>query len=138
MPLEILGPMVVVGIALVVLLVHFSGLSRQNKLASGQLAEDIYLANFPNARPESTFLSKDGGSALVKVSARRLGLVVAFGDRFVTRSVSIADLSLTPDRSKQSISLNLDDFTLPSADFQFESEADMNAVLDWLTPEQEN
>ncbi len=83
MPLEVLGPLVVVGIGAIVLLVHLLGWSKARALdEAGAVA--ALAADFPDAAAARVVLGDDGASALVETSAG-LGLVRAVGVGTLTR-----------------------------------------------------
>ncbi len=83
MPLEVLGPLVVVGIGAIVLLVHLLGWSKARKLdAAGAVA--ALASDFPDAEAGRVVLGDDGASALVETGAG-LGVVRAVGVGTLTR-----------------------------------------------------
>lgn len=94
MPLEILGPLVIVGIALIVLVVRFSGISKRLKISSNAHAQELLNAEYSEYQfSDPLFLSVDGAAAIGILqfvedkSQPTIGLVLAMGDRFVVRAL---------------------------------------------------
>ncbi|PWE16386.1 hypothetical protein DDZ18_13260 [Marinicauda salina] len=85
--------------------------------AAGQLAADII-----GFEPGERVCGAQGRAALVmERSGDRLGLVLARGDRFVTRAIRAGELRETVRRGA-TLELRFSDFTLPSAEITFPDE----------------
>lgn len=112
MSLTTLVIMVVVGLALVIGAVRFSGLSHPARLAGQDDAARAFALDFPEELPHEIVLAGDGVQAWLVLAADRVGLVVCFGSRTLTRI-------LTPEsvigvrRSGSTLDIHVADFTLP-------------------------
>lgn len=84
MPLEILGPLVVIGIAGVAVLLHVLGYSRRVDLSDAALARAAWLREFPETQVLNIAPADNGRAALV-ISTIGPGVVWAFGADTVAR-----------------------------------------------------
>lgn len=108
MPLYILGPMVVVGIAGVALLIHLLGLSKPRLLRSDQEAHDAWLREFPETKIQSASVSRAQTSALIR-SDIGLGVVWSIGADTTARLLTQA--TFTADET--SLNIHLPDYGAP-------------------------
>lgn len=108
MPLNILLPLVIFGIALLALLIHVMGFSRRFDLRDAAMARKRWLREFPDDRVDSVEIAPDHHAALVETD-QGLGLVWSFGGDTVARRISGADL--TPCRA--GLRLDLHEFAAP-------------------------
>ncbi len=113
MPLEILVPMIVAGLALVGLLLRLLGLSKTVRLNGPGQAEAALLADHPDVAVEQAVLDRQGRAALFRLAGGGLALVVAFGDRLVTRVLREGDIAAVEEMQEASLLVRLRDFTLP-------------------------
>lgn len=108
MPLEILAPMVVIGIAGIALMLHLSGLSRTQPLTADRVTRD-WLAQMPALPPLSVAFSDDSRTALIE-TAQGPGLLWVFGaDTAARLFTDPPTLAETPDR----LIVTTGDFTAP-------------------------
>lgn len=87
MPLHILGPMVVIGIAAIALILHLMGRTSPRRLADETEARAAWEREYPENAALSVFLSTDQRAALIRAT-RGVGLVWCFGDDTVARIVT--------------------------------------------------
>ncbi|HSO48521.1 MAG TPA: hypothetical protein VLQ68_11385 [Rhizobiaceae bacterium] len=132
MPLEFLAIMVAIGLALVIGAVHFSGLSRPARLADADQARARFLLDYPDEAIGEIVLGRDGNAAFISLSAGRIGLVHAMGDRFVTRILERRVVRAVEPDGSGALVLKLDDFTLPKERAVFTNSADAAKVSHWL------
>ncbi len=133
MPLEFLAIMVAFGLALVIGAVHFSGLSRPARLANAGQARARFLLDYPDETIGDIVLGKDGKAAFISLTGRRIGLVHAIGDRFVTRILERRVVRAIEHEGGEALVLKLDDFTLPKERAVFSNAADAAKVSHWLS-----
>lgn len=114
MPLELLGPLVVAGIALIVLLVRGLGLSRPLRFEDPEAARAAYLHDEPDdsaaALRAEVLLADDGMAALIALPDA-LGVAAAFGGGAVTRRIPQG--AVRARESRDGIALLSDDFGAP-------------------------
>jgi hypothetical protein len=108
MPLEILLPMVVLGIAGITLLLHVLGLSCPALLADGQAARAAWLDEFPEDKPQRVVLSHDHRAALIE-TAKGKGVVWPVGADTTARYLQGAQIT----RTARGVRLDLPDYTAP-------------------------
>ena len=121
MPLEVLLPMVVVGIAGITLILHVLGLSRPARLADEAEARAAWLDEFAEDKPMTVTLSRDGRAALVKTSRGR-GVVWPMGADTTARYLDGARVLHT----QRGLRIDLPDYTAPRIHLTLDaSEADM-------------
>lgn len=136
MSLPVLVAIVAVGIALVVVAVHFTGGTRRAVLNLESDARRRFADDFPDEQVVAVRLTAARGSAFLKLRDRRTGIVQAVGGRFLTRIVTPAEVVNISRPDPATISLRLRDFTWPGGDFRFSTEAEALAVMDMLTSDQ--
>lgn len=113
MPLEILIPMIVAGLALVGLLLRVLGLSKAVRLSGLGQAEAALLADHPDVAVEQAIVDGRGRAALLRLTGGGLALAVVFGDRLVTRVLREGDIAAVEGPDETTVLLRLNDFTLP-------------------------
>ena len=129
MSLPLLVVIVVFGIALTVLAVHFTGGSKTATLASADQALDRFAEDFPDDLATAVRLTADGRTAFLDLARGRIGIVHGIGDCFLTRIVTPGDVvALTAD-DPATILLRLDDFTWKGGRFTFATAGDARAVV---------
>ena len=115
MPLEVLGILVVVGLALVISTVHFSGKTDVGNTITHEGAKRIIGRDFPDYNPGTVFVSEDASSAVVfSDTSKGVGLVCRVGSKSITRRLDM-DLLKKLENTGREITLVLNDFTLPVA-----------------------
>lgn len=132
MGLELLVAMVVVGVSGVVLIVHLTGGSRRARLDDAAAARARFAVDFPDPGIMAVHLTKDGDAAFLALDDRRVGIVAAIGDRFLTRMVGTSDLADEPRVAGAVLTLHLRDFTWKGGSFTFAGEAEARAVQQLL------
>jgi len=108
MPLSILLPMVLLGIAGLAGLMHLLGLSRRTRLADAAAARAAWLREFPGDASVTVTLCRDGSAALI-ATARGHGLVWGVGADTTARHLSGARLLPT----RRGLRIDLPDYTAP-------------------------
>ncbi|MFK7940121.1 MAG: hypothetical protein AB8B82_12120 [Roseovarius sp.] len=120
MPLEILLPMVILGIAGITVLLHLLGLSRPALLADQAAAQAAWLDEFPQERPLRVTLSHDHRVALIE-TAHGTGVVWPMGADTTARYLEDAHIV----RTANGLRLDLPDYTAPHIHLTLDaSEAD--------------
>jgi len=127
MSLPVLVVLVVIGIALSVAAVHFTGGTTTATLTDADQALDRFAVDFPDEKPGVVRLTADGHAAFLELGAGRYGIVQSIGDCFLTRIVTPADV-LALGRQGNAVSIRLDDFTWKGGIFSFADEADARTV----------
>lgn len=129
MPLEILGPLVVLGIAGIALLLHWLGLTAPRHFRTEDDVRRAWAREFPNTPPQDILMSSDAKAALILLG-NRAGLTWCFGDDTVSRLLRGHETTITPS----GLRIALADFgapqvnvTLTSADLAKWQEA-MNSL----------
>ena len=87
MPLHILGPLVVIGIAGIAVILHLLGRTSPRRFADEAEARTSWEREYPQNPALSVHLSSDNRAALIRAT-RGLGLVWCFGDDTVARVVT--------------------------------------------------
>ena len=133
MSLPVLVAIVVLGIALAVAAVHFSGGGKRAVIASDDEALRRFLLDFPAENAHSVSLTLDGNAAFISLYGSGVGVVGVIGDKFVTRIVSPADVkSLALDNN--TVSIRFRDFTWSGGSFSFASAAAAGELAEALDP----
>ncbi|WP_246675377.1 hypothetical protein [Mesorhizobium sp. B2-3-4] len=129
---------VVLGIALSVAAVHFTGGSRKARLADAQQARERFAQDYPDEDATAVRLTSDGQAAFLELGRGRLGIVQAIGDCFLTRVVTSGDVAALTLETATAITLRIGDFTWKGGRFTFTDAADTRAVLDALQARPQN
>lgn len=108
MPLSILLPLVVLGIAGIAVLLHLLGLSRRAVLADEATARAAWLREFPSDAPARVMLCHDRSAALIETGKGR-GVVWPVGADTTARYLTDARASPT----KTGLRIDLPDYTAP-------------------------
>jgi len=117
MPLEILGPLVVVGIALVVVIVHYSGISRTSGLDHEKQVLRVFNADYPGHNVVECVISTDRSSAFLLSGGKEIGLVESMGDKFITRLLEVGDIKRVERIGERGVNIRFADFTLSEVKF---------------------
>jgi hypothetical protein len=128
MSLPVLVALVVVGIALSVLAVHFTGGSRIATLAGADQALSRFADDFPDEKVATVCLTADARTAFLDLGQGRCGIVHSVGDCFLTRTVTPHDVLALDVDEAGAIGLKLADFTWKGGRFAFADKADAKAV----------
>lgn len=108
MPLSILIPMVVLGIAGIALLLHLLGLTAPARFDDDDSAARAWLREFPEDPPTRIVLSHDHRAALIETAKGR-GVVWPMGADTTARYLDGAQISQT----NKGLRIDLPDYTAP-------------------------
>ncbi len=134
MSLPLLVAIVVIGISLTVAAVHFTGGSKTAHLGGADEAQRIFALDFPDEKPSTIVITRDGQSAFLSLSGGRTGVVQSFGDGFFTRIATPRDVAALDLRAPATVSLRFRDFTWTGGHFSFADAAAASAVAQALDP----
>lgn len=109
MPLHILLPLVVLGIAGITLMLHLLGYSRQIVIRDADHAMQLWQHHWPDDQVHSALVAQDGHAALIETE-NGTGLVWAFGADAGARLLAGA----TPSPCGAGLRVRLHDFTAPA------------------------
>lgn len=108
MPLSILLPMVILGIAGIAVLLHVLGLSRRATLSDAAAARAAWLREFPEDAPTKVILCHDHSAALIETAQGR-GVIWPMGADTTARYLRGARVR----QRKTGLTLDLPDYTAP-------------------------
>ena len=108
MPLEILGPMVVLGIGGIAVFLHLAGLSKPFQL-TGEHTRTAWLREVPDDVPKQILIAPNRENALLKLASGELGLIHVMGADTTARYLTGATWS----NSDTTLTLHLPDFGAP-------------------------
>lgn len=131
MSLPVLVAIVVVGITLCVVAVHFTGGSRQAALEAAEDAARRFGEDFPDEVIRTVRLTSDKRTAFLELDGNRTGIVQTIGDRFLTRVVTPQDMS-AETVEPGILSIRFNDFTWPGGRFAFADADAAGAVIHLL------
>lgn len=134
MPLEILGPLVLAGIALTVMLVRLLVNAPQKRFWMPEEVRSAFLLDYPGERPGPVILSQSGREALLAIegNAPRAGFVGSFGSKWVSRLLEPGDIVAMEATGSGSLRLKLADFTLPGVTIEFGDSGRRDAAMAML------
>lgn len=134
MPLEIFAIIVPLGIAFIVLVVKFTGLSKTASLADDREAIAVFESDYAGEKHGSqALLTSDHSTAFIPMeSAAQLGLVEAMGDRFITRLLYRNDVGKCERASNTELNIKFNDFTHPSGKYVFGNSDDAERAENWF------
>lgn len=122
MPLQILLPMVVAGIAGIALLTHLLGLSRARILSNAEIARAAWDREFPDDPAVFAAVSSGGRAALIE-SSGGTGIVWVMGADTVARSLAGAAVVVAED----GLTIRFPDFAAPHVHVQLDESCDAEA-----------
>ncbi|TPL75093.1 hypothetical protein FJ954_09025 [Mesorhizobium sp. B2-3-15] len=134
MSLPVLVVIVVLGIALSVAAVHFTGGSNMVTLTGADQATGRFAEDFPDEIVTAVRLTADSRSAFLDLGHGRTGIVHGIGDCFLTRVVTPRDVVVSKTDETDTIQLRLTDFTWKGGRFRFANAADVQALRNALGP----
>ena len=112
MPLEILGPVIVIALFMVIMLVHLTNKNKPVSLLDEAAARDFFAVQHPSFDVEEVIVSDDGMSAfLCSKVGQDIGLVHKMGQSRLSRLLNAENL-VRFQLSDSEIMLRLSDFTL--------------------------
>ena len=134
MSLPVLVVLVVVGISAIVLAVHLTGGTRNAVLADEAAARARFALDHPREHPTAVRLTKAREAAFLELDRGRIGIVQSFGDRFLTRIVTAADVERADRPAPDQIVLAFRDFTWRGGRFDLASADDAGRIAEGLMP----
>lgn len=132
MPLEILVPLIAIGLVVIIATVHLLGGSARLPVLTADGARQQFQSEVPDFEPKRTVWdSADRGLLLIQERGQPAGLVWAHGSKYVTRvldgnslrSLTLADPELT---------ISLRELTLRNVTFLIDEECDFVAAQEAL------
>lgn len=133
MPLEILVPLVVGGIALSIMLVRLLVNTPERLLETEQMVQEVFQADFPLERVDEVLISNDKRLALLKLAEDgRVGFVEVMGSKHVTRIWSASDIKNVETTGKKEFKIELSDFTLPRLTLKFSTAREAEKAQHWI------
>ena len=134
MPLELFAVLVPAGIAIIVLIVRFWGLSHDAILKDASHARKLFLIDFADQNPRGKgIISSDRRAAFLKLDMNKsIGLVEVIGDRFLTRVLYGEDIQSIKGEKFPNLKINYNDFTHPSGNYKFAADDDLKTVTQWI------
>ncbi|WP_095199912.1 hypothetical protein [Mesorhizobium carmichaelinearum] len=129
MSLPVLVAIVVLGIALSVAAVHFTGGSKTATLPSPDQALRRFAEDYPDEMVATVCLTVDAKTAFLDLGRGRIGIVHSIGDCFLTRIVTADDTKVSSADEANTILVRLRDFTWKGGRFRFANAGDAQAVL---------
>lgn len=136
MPLELLGPLVFVGIVLVIVIVRLYANTPPRLIQTPEQALDIFLQDFPSVAIGSRiFVTADKFAAILLPDepAHTLGLVTVLGSKHVTRLLEARDIIALADAGEGACQLKLNDFTFPKIALRFSRATIIDTLSDHVT-----
>lgn len=124
MPLEILGPLVLIGIISAVVLVRFVANTPPRLIGTASQAQTILLSEYPSTMVGSkVVITKNKCEALIEVHKpdNHIGLVHVLGSKHVARLLTAGDIRAITNNGSDRLVLNLKELTLPKIELQFVS-----------------
>jgi len=109
MPLNVLLPMVVIGIVAIAVILHMLGLSRRTVMSDSNQACIAWDDEFDEDPAQDAVLCHDGHAALITARSGRHGIVFAMGADTTARYLDGARLGATAT----GLRVDLPDFTAP-------------------------
>lgn len=130
MPIEILAAMVVAGLAIAIGAVYLAGLSKPAKLSDAGQAKARFAEDYPRESVAECRLTAASGAAFLRLDSGRIGLVTAFGAKFVTRLFEPPQIRAETDGD--TLRLAAPDFTFRQTSFVFADAAEARRVAEWM------
>lgn len=133
MPLEILGPLVGVGIGLTVFLVWLLVNAPPRLLASREDAQRALARDDAEARLGDCLFAEDGRAALCRIDEPpgRIALLSVMGSRHVTRCASAGDIRQV-EINGNGLTVRLADFTFPQFSIRLADDEQARQGQAWL------
>ena len=130
MSLEILAAMVVAGLAIAIGAVYLAGLSKPARLADAGQAKSRFALDYPCETAADCRLTAARDAAFLRLESGRIGIVAAFGAKFVTRLIEPPQMRIG-ERSDE-LDLEMGDFTFPHPRMRFAKANDAALVASWV------
>lgn len=139
MPIYLLGPLVVCGIILVVILVRALFNQRPRELSDRRDIETLFLMDFPKAViAEPVLIGSNRRSAIFALEGeeKRFGLMRGMGNHWLTRMLTGHGVTAINRAGELQVEIRMDDFTLPRTAIRFDTsemadrrENELNAMM---------
>jgi len=130
MSLEILVAMVVAGLAIAIGAVYLAGLSKPARLADAGQAKARFALDYPREVVADCRLTAARDAAFLRLESGRIGVVAAFGAKFVTRLVESQQVQV--GERNDELDLEMGDFTFPHPRVRFAKSNDTALVASWM------
>lgn len=131
MPLWLLGPLVVVGIALVVFLVKRTGGDAPPMFADGDAAARMIRAEFPSIVPAALKTCEAGRAAVFQSGDGGVGVIRQIGRNSVGRKRMPGEFTIS--RQGKALRIALHDAGFPDPLLEFDTEEEARAFADRIT-----
>ncbi len=135
MSLPVLVVMVAVGIAAIVIAVHFTGGTRTAVLADAEAARQRFAVDYPGEKSGAVVLTRNGGAAFLELAADRIGIVQAVGGHFLTRIVTPAEILRVKPAGSAALQIMLADHTWRGGRFEFADQGEAWRLAGRLAPQ---
>lgn len=125
MPLEILGPLVLIGIISAVIFVRFVANTPPRLIEDHAQAKAVFLKDFPAVTfGPMVAITKNEREALIEIKepVGHIGFVHAMGSKHVARLIAVGDIASISEKDGTRLILNLGELTLPQIVFDFQTE----------------
>lgn len=133
MNLILLASIVVAGIAVVVLAVHYTGGSRPGRFETVFDAIAAYRGDHPETEVLDGRLTQGCDAAFLRLATPdRVGFVQVFGQHFLTREIGPADLAANVVADHAAFTVSPRDFTWKGGRYVFDDTAIAAEVADWF------
>ncbi|HWT62658.1 MAG TPA: hypothetical protein VN150_08740 [Ochrobactrum sp.] len=134
MDLRLLLLMVIVGIGLGVLAIHFlGGGTKRSILAGDEMVRERFHLDYPETEIGEICYSDDRRTAFFPLKGLGTGVVHSVGDRFLTRCLIASDVLALEEKGDAELTLHMKDFTWPKVKLVFSDAIDRKKVKDWLS-----
>lgn len=136
--------MIIAGIIIGVLAVHFLGGSKASILATDDDVIERFHQDYPESRITTIIYTADRRSAFFAMlddfnsSVVKTGLVHGIGAKFLTRIFEKHAFIEVKEQGDTSLYLRMDDFGWPAVSFTFNDTVARNKVCNWLNDTNEN
>lgn len=130
MSLPILVLVVALGIAAIVLAVHYSGGGKRVTFANADEAAERFAIDHPERPAGKVWLTTDGHTAFLDLGAGGLGVVHSVGLKALTRILAPGDVAEVELKQEGRLKMRFRDFTWRGGEFTFDDVETARAVLD--------
>lgn len=133
MSLTLLASIVVIGIAVVVLAVHYTGGSRAGQFETAFDAIAAFRGDYPEAEVLDSRLTQRRDAAFLRLAEpERVGFVQVFGQHFLARVIGPSDLAASVTADHAAITVAPRDFTWKGGRYVFDDTAVAAEVAGWF------
>ena len=131
MPLELFALITPLGIALIVLIIRYSGLSKTVQIGNSGNAIKLFLQDHGGENVSGTaIISMDKRAAFIEMDTPgQIGFVEAIGDRFITRLLGAGDIASFEQLDGNGLSVRFHDFTHPKGQYEFSNPRELSDLI---------